>query len=504
MQMELKQLEEELKSKFLNYYGLSFKRLAQEVGLNAQLIKGKLSTVTVINKMLIDAGIVKSKFILNGLNVSVKTVKLKENGVPKESMSFEQIDFLKVSQERWEDSFIRKKFLNTIFCFFVFQEFEGIAFFRGVKVWKMPQNQVESKVYYFWRHLKSVLIDGVEITKQKKGSKFILVNNLPSSSDNYIMHVRPKAKDSNDTVELPCGNLITKQAYWINAAFISQILKDMPAVEKKVGFGKVSNEIDINWNQILQEDIYTFEEVINKGKSIHPHFTELNIDEESLVKSGYHIESSYVIREGLGKLDQYLSKKILTNNYFDSKSESIFETPYIKRKIENYENAYKLLKVESSLYLTEAGVKSAQVDIEEIKSFKEEVEEYVEGDTFFTLESIKSDGFNHPVDEYGFDNIFYEHLLKRPGRLKNLTLDSKTFYNKTIKKVTISDLFEIILGDLSVLTVSQLLDEIEDIYKVRLSFEGLENALNNLDKLYYNPEMKRLFSSKQAYLDFLY
>ena len=34
-------------------------------------------------------------------------------------------------------------------------------------------------------------------------------------SDNPVAHIRPKAKDSNDTIELPDGQFITKQPSWL-------------------------------------------------------------------------------------------------------------------------------------------------------------------------------------------------------------------------------------------------------------------------------------------------
>jgi DNA mismatch repair protein MutH len=503
MQKDLNCIVEDLVNKLTKYYGLSFENLATELGLNVHLIKGKLSTVTVINQMLRDAGISKQTLSKQGLNLAIKTVNLKQNGIPKESMSFEQINFNMVNQESWEESSIRNKFLYTTFCFFVLQEIDGQVYFRGIRAWKMPAAQIEQEVKRFWRQLKEVLKNGVVIEKRKRGSKFVSVNNLPSSSDNAIMHVRPKAKDSNDTVQLPCGKLITKQAYWINASFIAGILEDMPQVEKKQTNQLHIISSDINWAEILNADIYTIDEIVNKGKNVVPGFTELKINEDDLSKSGYRIESSYVIREGLGGLDKYLQTKILSNNYFDSKSESIFDTPYVKRKIENYENAYKLLKVEKSLYLTDTGMKKANVGSEEIKSYKNDVENFVSAEIFFTLESIKAEGFKHEIDEYGFDPIFYENLLKRPGRLKNITLDSKTFFVKSVKKVTLTDLVGIILRDFKNLTVNQLLEEIKERYKVQLSFEGVESALYSMNDYYYVPEMNRLFVSKQAYFDFL-
>jgi DNA mismatch repair enzyme MutH len=500
MNEELDRIKSKLDYELGKYYGLSFNDLANVISLNVHLIKGKASTFTVVNKMIKNLEPYTKTLKEKGLNLAVKSVVLKENGVPKESMSFEQIDFFKVVQERWEESFVRKKFMNTVFCFFVFQKKENNLYFKGVKVWKMREDQLEKEVRSFWKHLKKIITEGVKIERRKRGSSFISVNNLPSTADNPIMHVRPKAKDSNDTVELPCGKFITRHAYWFNASFVARVLKDMPTPDFKQTLQITEDRIA--WNGKLQDDIYTIKEVVNIGNSIKAGYTELNIDPDSFAEAGYRIESSFIIREDVNSLDEYLQQRILSGNYFDYRSDAIFDTPYVRRKIENYENAYKLLKVENSLYLTETGMKSAQVNIDDLTSYKKEVEDFVQNDIFFTIESLRAKGFTHEVEGFGFDNIFYENILKRPGRLKTISFASKHFFIKTVNKVDQTDFIrQLMEGDY--ITLNDLISNIERSLNIRLPFDVVEASLNRLDGFYYETEMNRLFVSKGAYLDYL-
>ncbi|CAM5270860.1 DNA mismatch repair MutH/Type II restriction enzyme Sau3AI domain-containing protein OS=Lysinibacillus sphaericus OX=1421 GN=LS41612_04825 PE=4 SV=1 [Lysinibacillus sphaericus] len=64
-----------------------------------------------------------------------------------------------------------------------------------------------------------------------------------------IMHIRPKASNAKDTVELPDGQLITKQAYWLNASYVGNILADVPRLK-------------INNNQLDQQIIiYDYQQI---------------------------------------------------------------------------------------------------------------------------------------------------------------------------------------------------------------------------------------------------
>ena len=60
-------LNEILEKNLSRYLGLSFHDLATEVGLNNQLLSGKLSKVTVVNKILKASGCSKEMLLENGV-----------------------------------------------------------------------------------------------------------------------------------------------------------------------------------------------------------------------------------------------------------------------------------------------------------------------------------------------------------------------------------------------------------------------------------------------------
>lgn len=227
--MNLEQFNQKLEKEWQAYYGKTIEKIAEDLGMNFDLLKGKLSVVMVVNQFLKKSKI-NQKDKVDGRTLAIKTVRLQGNGVPKESMSFEQIDFIGVHSEKWENSFIYNKFRNTLFCFIVFQSIGKDVYFKGFKLWQMPIEILEKDVFDFWECLRKILNEGVKIELKKHGATYIKTNNLPGSKMNKVVHVRPKAKDGNDIVELPDGQMITKQAYWINASYIGGILKDIKEV----------------------------------------------------------------------------------------------------------------------------------------------------------------------------------------------------------------------------------------------------------------------------------
>ncbi|MFJ8367132.1 MutH/Sau3AI family endonuclease [Bacillus cereus] len=502
--MNLEQFNQKLEKEWQAYYGKTIEKIAEDLGMNFDLLKGKLSVVMVVNQFLKKSKI-NQKDKVDGRTLAIKTVRLQGNGVPKESMSFEQIDFIGVHSEKWENSFIYNKFRNTLFCFIVFQSIGKDVYFKGFKLWQMPIEILEKDIFDFWECLRKILNEGVKIELKKHGATYIKTNNLPGSKMNKVVHVRPKAKDSNDIVELPDGQMITKQAYWINASYIGGILKDIKEVTPTRTESRKKFDINqhIEWQEILSKEVYTIDEIINLGKQEKSNFTESDIKEKNLKQHGYHIQNTFVVKNQILDVSEYLEGKILKSNYFDSRVDTIFQTSLAKRKIENLENAYKLLRVEDTIYLTEKGMQKAKVSREDIVSYKTAIEKYV-GEELFTLASIKGEGFYHEVDDYGFDNVFYENIIKRPGRIHSYRFAGITFFAKTKYKISSEIIMKDILKGKDSISLFEMTQEIISKYKCRVPEDRLENAiLNTKMNLYYSIELHRLFGTKKMYLDYI-
>ena len=61
-----------------------------------------------------------------------------------------------------------------------------------------------------------VIREGLQIEK-KNGKNY---NNFPKLSENPVCHVRPHARNSKDTYELPDGRKYPKQCFWLNNSYI--------------------------------------------------------------------------------------------------------------------------------------------------------------------------------------------------------------------------------------------------------------------------------------------
>lgn len=233
-ELKQKSLEQILQDKFAPYINQTLKEIASTVGVTYNT-NSKSFVPSIISALL---GIKGTR--LDNIeefakaNIQFKTIRLEPNGKPKESMSFENIDFDQWTSESWDDSYIRNRFLETKFLLVVFEYKETAKenpnralYFKGIKLWNMPTPIIEKEVKEVWQEINNKIRDGIEIDYVKRGNKMVETNNLPKTKFNGIMHVRPKGANGSDKVTLPNGQIITKQCYWLNSSYIANIVSDV-------------------------------------------------------------------------------------------------------------------------------------------------------------------------------------------------------------------------------------------------------------------------------------
>ena len=153
--------------------------------------------------------------------ITVRTVRLKENDLPKEDISFSNFKYLQLIDENWEESDF-KAVLEHKFVF-VFFQFEGEKLvLRKVKFWNMPYQDLD-EVKKVWIKTQKVVSEG-NIVKEIKNDK--RYTNFPNKKFNSIAHVRPHAQNALDTYALPTIDKVsgavfyTKHCFWLNNTYV--------------------------------------------------------------------------------------------------------------------------------------------------------------------------------------------------------------------------------------------------------------------------------------------
>ena len=163
------------------------------------------------------------EFLKAGL--TMKTIRIQTNGIIKEAMSFENIDYIEVAEcENWIDSRLYELF-SSRFMFVVFKEQtknKEDYVLEDVFFWTMPQKDLDWAEKY-WNHIKdNILANHISEEYWWKGT------------DKKKFHVRPKAQKAKDLAPTPNGGRAKKYCYWFNNDYVREII-DSRNIERNNG-----------------------------------------------------------------------------------------------------------------------------------------------------------------------------------------------------------------------------------------------------------------------------
>ena len=163
-------------------------------------------------------------------NIIPKTIRVEENGRIKESMSFPAFKYTELVNQEWETSELRESLESTKYLFFIFKMENNEYVFKGIKLWNMPELTLEKEVKEMWTKTVDVIRNG-NIVKLIDDNGY-RETNFPGTIDNKVCHVRPHARDAQDTYPLPVKDKLTgvtsytKHCFWLNNTYIKKIISE--------------------------------------------------------------------------------------------------------------------------------------------------------------------------------------------------------------------------------------------------------------------------------------
>lgn len=220
--LESKSFEEILTDRLMAFKDQDYKQIAEHFGMNVSPAdKSKYARIT--RRILLEG--LKSfedAEEIQKAGIIVKTIRVEANGIIRENMSFENINYKEVYEtEDWVDS-RWYEIVTSRFMFVVFREQQEDSWgnekryvLDKVLFWTMPVEDLlvaES----FWNNIKYNVQND---TLQNENNSF-----WDMSSHNKF-HVRPKARTNKEKYFSPVSGVeVPKKCYWFNRDYVAQII----------------------------------------------------------------------------------------------------------------------------------------------------------------------------------------------------------------------------------------------------------------------------------------
>lgn len=217
--LETNSLDGIIEQKVSEYIGKTQRELKDEFNIDSN---PKNLNMLLFSRMIGLAGDAERAHEFENANIIPKTICVDKDGSIKESMSFPAFKFCDIINETWEDSELRNLIEPAKFLFVIFKKNDvDEPVFERIKFWNIPAEDLE-EVKKVWERTVAIIKAGVQIETCGKKTK----NNLPKSTESYVAHVRPHARDKADTYPLPDGRELTKQCFWFNSAYVKKIISE--------------------------------------------------------------------------------------------------------------------------------------------------------------------------------------------------------------------------------------------------------------------------------------
>ncbi|MBE5841220.1 MAG: restriction endonuclease [Butyrivibrio sp.] len=253
-----KSFEEALRERVQKYIGLYSQEIEEQLGIELNKDNKSYEALLVCKMLGVQSNRVE-EFVKAGIITKIIVYRKQKN--VNQQFRLEDFKFADIEAEAfdediidedtgepigWEQSELYNLIKNRKYFFLVFWEDENGTMFKGCQLWGMPDNDIEI-VHEAWNRTKRIFKYGVLLKKDiQKSGKAIIQNNLPGISDNGVFHIRPHASKAynvlktgeiygsgkiSDSDILSTGERMTKQAYWLNRAYIDSQLD--PSLVKK-------------------------------------------------------------------------------------------------------------------------------------------------------------------------------------------------------------------------------------------------------------------------------
>lgn len=203
--------EQATSRRLAKYLGMPSKELFHQFGLVREGVRlSKSVRYDLLIRILSDGGSPVRE--LQRAGIRLKTIRLKHTGRTRESMSFQSFDYCQIVEQDWADSEF-SQVLEDKFLFVVFEEDSaGIERFTKAAYWNMPYEDRLS-AQGVWEETRQRILNGNYV--------------FPQATENQVAHVRPHARNADDKIMCPDGELRMKRSFWLNRRYIEQVVASL-------------------------------------------------------------------------------------------------------------------------------------------------------------------------------------------------------------------------------------------------------------------------------------
>lgn len=273
----------------------------------------------------------------------------------------------------------------------------------------------------------------------------------------------------------------------------------------KIDFPNLPDSIFEKLKRILTDEFYLLSTVKNIYLKEFPEYDEKLLNPFSLKKLGFNVYSNYIVTNHFNSAADffnYLLKKndILYYNEIIPEMKGIISFTHQLYKLKS---EYEIIEFSLNKYINIRKLEQNNISKIMLKNYCADVLKFVGESKYFTLYSLRKEGFSHELDNLGFEEYFYTSILiEDKTNLSYLKIGGNKLMLSGNFNVRFEEFLESLIYSLETLSIDvyKLIIHLRDHYNINMNAWKLIKVVENTT-MFYDVVSEKIYADYDIYYE---
>lgn len=247
--------------------------------------------------------------------------------------------------------------------------------------------------------------------------------------------------------------------------------------------------------KLLQDDYYDISLIVQlylrEFPTAHPNM----INSYTLKSMGFNVFSSYVIKNSYANAAEYFRHILTAEDIVETKGFSATLTSQISftNELYNMKNRYEIVEFEPLRYINRRRLEQLGVTVQDMINYCDQVADFIKPKNYFTIHSLRQQGFVHALYDLRFDDWFYASILSEDKeRYRYQRMGGTKVFCKNVKHITMEDLFGHVIQQHVSINIYDFIELLKDEYEIKIGKHKVIEVISSSTIMYYDRVMEQI------------
>lgn len=253
----------------------------------------------------------------------------------------------------------------------------------------------------------------------------------------------------------------------------------------------------------LKNEVYFIEDVKQLYAETFPNGNPEKINPYTLKTMGFKVFADYILKNSYPSGEAYFKEFLQKSEIIDMDSldKRLTQNQTFQMVLEELRVNFDLLEIEKNRYLSFSAFSRNAPGImkDDLKKFVTEASNYNQAD-FFTIQSIRKEGFISSIDYLNLTDWFYGALLRSCKDISYSKVAGGFLFSHRDKLFKRSDFFLFVMERLIKISITEFIRYISNTYGLHFDRYDIP-AIINQSGMYYHSETEMIYLNKEIYYE---